>query len=288
MAENVQNNETKKVKYDKENFKIRVYAVVPPNYALATTNMFTGKTASLGPGMHFIAPWNKSIYVSTTTESIDYPKREFEVMDKFNVIVDYAVEVRVSDPDKFVFATEGNNAKEMLEKRLDALMFALARSSHYNELATMNVDLNRSTDPRIINIKDDLDEFTALYGLEVRKLNIKSVDQTPEMSKKFQEQKEQEIENQKKESAALAELNAQKKKVDAIAYEMKILKEQGLSKDEILDIIKTRLMVDSGNAQFMNISGDNTNATTFGAQFQAGANMVNNKKGSEQQTKRKL
>ena len=288
MAENVQNNEIKKVKYDKENFKIRLYAVVPPNCALVTTNIFNGKTASLGPGMHVIAPWNKSIYVSTTTESIDYPKREFEVMDKFNVIVDYAVEVKVSDPDKFVFKTEGNNAKEMLEKRLDALMFALARSSHYNELATMNVDLKNATDPRIINIKKDLEEFTSLYGLEVRKLNIKSVDQTPEMSKKFQEQKEQEIENQKKESAALAELNAQKKKVDAIAYEMKILKEQGLSKDEILDIIKTRLMVDSGNAQFMNISGDNTNATTFGAQFQAGANMVNNKKGSEQQTKRKL
>lgn len=275
MSTNEKNNN---VKYDTENFKVRVFAIVPPDYALVTTNIFTGKSTTLSAGAHVIAPWNRSIYVSITTESIDYTKREFEVKDQFNVIVDYAIEVRVSDPAKYVFATRDNNAKVMLEKRLDKIMYRLSRTSYYNELATIKLNINDIKDPMMNEIKKELDEFSNLYGLEVVALNIKSVDQTKEMSEKFQETQKRKIDNQNKIEAAQAEFEAEKKKVEAIAYKMKILKEQGLSKEEILKIVQTQIMIESGNAQFMNFSGDNTNAASFGAQFQAGVNMINDNK----------
>ena len=281
MSTNEKNNN---VKYDTENWRVRVFASLPSTKVLVSRNMFgdvkdPNSYKCRTRGLNIIPIWHKSIYVSVEVRTITAPTFINDTKDQIDAHVNYKLTVSISDPVKYKIKIENDSDFDgIVVQKVEALLNDLLNKCTYEELANLDINIKNEKEPKLANLITGCKDIEDDYGLKIESIDVNSVNQSKKLSEEYEKNKEQELANQRMISEANAIYETEKKKVEAIAYRMKILKEQGLSKEEILKIIQTQIMIESGKAQFMNFSGDNTNAASFGAQFQAGVNMVNDNK----------
>lgn len=270
-------------KYDTEHFHIRVLGYAPPKYAIVTENIFTAATNTLRSGLHLIAPWKKSVYVSLKAKTKDFAKKTFEARNKVDVEIDYAAEIKVIDPIKYTYSTnkldkgdanDKTTPETMLESVIDDVLRELASRLEDDELLKLKFDINDHSDPMMQTIRYQLNIFANKYGLAVDSFNVKSINQIGEVSKKYQEQQFAKIDREKKIADEQAQLEITKMRAQAIAKMMQDLVASGMTREQAYEIIQTNLIKESPNAQWVNIRGGNE-ASNFGANFQAGANAVN-------------
>jgi Membrane protease subunits, stomatin/prohibitin homologs len=142
-----------------------------------------------------------------------------------------------------------NNQAAIAE--LEQTIFDELRSyyaSHtYDQIRGRSVDFN---EPEFLNLRNSLEQFSHTYGLEVTRVNIKSADLTPESNALLQRKKETIVNAdriRREAEARAAEITAktQAEAASTTAF-YNSLKEAGMSEEAATELMKTRLLAQSG------------------------------------------
>lgn len=279
---NTQVNNNVNSQPDTENFIVRMCTLIPPRYALVSYSVFGDKNYKChARGLAVLPPWRKCVFVSLSTRLIDPKTLVAEVKDRYEVEVDYSIEVRVTDPIKY--KTKTQNSKEidaMLIDNLTDSFVKLIKESSYEDLVRLNIDLDNPTTPEINRIVAGVNYIEQNYGLKVTKLNIKKVNQHGEMSRIAEENARREIERKQQEKDAETNKKVKQQEADANVYQLQKYIQQGLTNEQALQLI----MSGKQNSRFVHVSGDNNSIASMGAQFQAGVNAVDKQQSVQQNT----
>lgn len=282
MANNNQVNNNVNSQPDTENFIVRLFAFIPPQYSIVSYSVFGDKNYKChARGLAVLPPWRKCVFVSLATRLIDPKTLVAEVKERYEVDVDYSIEVKVTDPIKYKTTTQNSKViDDMLIDNLTDSLVKLIKESTYEDLVRLNIDLDNPTTPEISQIVSGLNYIEQTYGLKVTKLNIKKVNQHGEMSRVAEENARREMERRQKEKDAENQRKVKEQEANAVVYQLRQYMAQGLTKEQAVQLI----MAEKQNSRFVHVSGDNNSVASMGAQFQAGVNAVNNQQTVQQNT----
>lgn len=298
----------------------KLYRTIPQNCVLIVRNKFNGQRVRVKRGgFALVSPWCESKLVSLAVWNIDFEKLQFDERDNLQITVDLALSVRISDPIKFEYAHQ--NVIQELKVKLYSMMRVLVRMASYNELSKRHFELPRSGDPRmnpnivyaggtyyyrdsayknangewkatavdefdmeLFRIRQELDAFSAQYGLEIVSLSNKEVQQSKDIQEADDRIRKAEKEGQAREMEAeyarkVAEKKAEAMKIEQDAYNsqyislMESLKNAGYSQEDAIRIAQT-LMITNGKNN--NVAGATAQTMAGVAAGQVAANEINN------------
>ncbi len=128
---------------------------------------------NLEPGLHFKVPFiENSIVFDKRLQNLDAPKEYILTKEKKELIVDYFVEWRIKDTQKFYVANRGNM------KNAEGIISRIASDDLRGEFAKRTVNEVVSKDRAVImdNITKSLSREISRQGLEVVDVRVKRVD----------------------------------------------------------------------------------------------------------------
>ncbi len=123
------------------------------------------------------------------------------------------------------------SAMKELEQSIYGELEAYFASHTYEEVKGRRLDLS---DPMFAALRRTLDEYSEQYGIEVTRLNLKSIDLTPESNDTLRRQKEADVQ------AYAAQKRAEGKQFDydRIQAFMDSLEARGYTREQIIELIK--------------------------------------------------
>ena len=251
---------------------------------LIKLSKFTGEARVKGPGLHFCMPvFTVGKEVNVTDRNNHFVDIRCKSKDDYEVFLDIDLVTCFTDVLKAEFAS--SNPGEILNSTLEGMFRKFASTKDYAELSEMKFDINA---PENSWMKGILDDFENNYGLKISKVIFKKVRLPKELEDDFQKKIIQQKENERrlaeaKNTVEVAKYNAKAKEIDKqvdtsiIDKQIEKLQKQGLSTDEIKEIIMTRIISDS-KGNITHIVGGNNGVAQMAATM---ATMPNDTKSNE-------
>ena len=247
-------------------YKIRVFRMVPKNAKLICQNIFTGALSVKENGFRFILPWRRSKLVNTTKTVIDYPQEKYLTREGIYVEIDPALTVRIVDPIKFEY--ENTDPIQELKILVKDVIRSFVESKLANELIGRNYSIEEKDPGELFK------SFEERTGLHISHLFFKNITLPKNLVDDYEKAKAQELENRRAIAEAeskkrQAEINAESKRIsaDAAAYSqavmlketIELLKSSNYDEKTISEVVKTLLISGSNNTSVIANIGNNTN-----------------------------
>jgi regulator of protease activity HflC (stomatin/prohibitin superfamily) len=288
-----------------ESYNYKFFWKIPQNFVLMYRVRFDAKNIKIATeGGKFLLPWHEGILIDISAKTLDYNKQLVEDKNGQNLTIDLAITVGFNDGDvdgiiKYKSLSEGQAEKE-LKILVESLMRTFVRKFSYEDLSTKNFQLperynynkyadvamtqegryyhkNINTylttdeliDMELNNIRKRLDEFSADYGLRIKRLYNKSIDQDQKIQEAYhrkivaeQVKEAKKIENETLIASKQAESIAIKSYVDNLLAGREVTPEQY---QQLLTKVMMIVGQNSVNATFIDTNNQQTaSAFTFG------------------------